>query len=623
MPVSFPVFILKRCLRLVPLVMLLTLVWSFTTTRIAHAAEVDIPCEVEALVDAVGAANSNSEPDTLNLAAGCYYSLSSSLFVEADNGNPLIINGNDATISGDGMVSAFEICCGDLTVNNLRIENTYEGGIFLSGGSLTLNNSTVTGNYGEEYGAISNMTGVVTLNNSTIAGNNGVLGGGILNVGGTLTVNGSSITSNYAMLGAGILDFAGFVTVNGSRISSNFGTVGGGLLSISGSIEVNNSSFDGNQAAIGAGLLSVNLLDIIEMEPEAVSRATGLMAEYPLPRSAMPGTLTVNSTSFTHNTSEAGSAIVFAEGNMTLTNSTISGNTGPAVAIISGTVELVNSTIANNTSVEGAGLAVLDASVTVTNTIIANNVGGDCMSTGMVVPAGNNLVGDGSCGFAAGGDARLGALTGSPAYHPLQAGSPALDAADNALCPATDQRGVARPFDGDYDGIAICDIGAYEANQPLPTPVPTTPTPVPTAPPPPPTPLCEDHNFAEGGVVRASTVDGIDYAVNCRVLYQNGRPTQWLGGDLYDSGAIGNPGILELGVIQAVDIFSPVGMTYFNGGAVFCLRGSGTLIWLAASGIPRHAEIVGSYSVPEFPGFTCITLFEPGTLVLVRENPIR
>src|SRR5690606_24732599 len=142
-------------------------------------------------------------------------------------------------------------------------------------------------------------------------------------------------------------------------------------------------------------------------------------------------------------------------------------------------------------------------------------------------------------------------------------------------------------------------------------------------PPPPPTPLCEDHNFAEGGVVRASTVDGIDYAVNCRILYQNGRPTQWLGSDLYHAGNIGIQGVLDLGVQQAVDIFSPVGMNYFHGGAVFCLRGSGTLIWLAAKNAPRVAEVIGSYRVDDFPGFTCATLFEPGTLVLVRDNPIQ
>ncbi|MBE2269379.1 MAG: hypothetical protein IAE80_14185, partial [Anaerolinea sp.] len=142
------------------------------------------------------------------------------------------------------------------------------------------------------------------------------------------------------------------------------------------------------------------------------------------------------------------------------------------------------------------------------------------------------------------------------------------------------------------------------------------------APPPPPVPTCEAHNFDAGGVVRSSAPDATSYAINCRILYQNGAPTSWLGNPLYSEANLGVPGLLDLGVEQAVDIFSPPGLTYFQDGAVFCLRGSGTLIWLAASGMPRHAEIIGSYTVEPFPGFTCATLFEPGTLVLVSENPL-
>jgi hypothetical protein len=45
-------------------------------------------------------------------------------------------------------------------------------------------------------------------------------------------------------------------------------------------------------------------------------------------------------------------------------------------------------------------------------------------------------------------------------------GSPAIDAADNAICAAApvnnlDQRGQVRPADGDVDGTVVCDIGAY------------------------------------------------------------------------------------------------------------------------------------------------------------------
>ena len=96
---------------------------------------------------------------------------------------------------------------------------------------------------------------------------------------------------------------------------------------------------------------------------------------------------------------------------------------------------------------------------------------------GAFVSEGNNLIGvvDGGTGFGAAGDQlgtlddpldpMLGALAnnGGPTQtHALLAGSPAIDRGNNTGAPATDQRGVARPRDGDGNGSLVVDIGAFE-----------------------------------------------------------------------------------------------------------------------------------------------------------------
>ena len=60
------------------------------------------------------------------------------------------------------------------------------------------------------------------------------------------------------------------------------------------------------------------------------------------------------------------------------------------------------------------------------------------------------------------------ANNGGPTWtHALPANSPAVDWVDSGLCPKTDQRGFRRPLDGNGDGIAFCDIGAFERGLPV------------------------------------------------------------------------------------------------------------------------------------------------------------
>jgi hypothetical protein len=74
---------------------------------------------------------------------------------------------------------------------------------------------------------------------------------------------------------------------------------------------------------------------------------------------------------------------------------------------------------------------------------------------------------NGANGNIIGNAPNLGALTGSPAFFPLNTGSPAIDKGNNAICAAapvsnTSQNGVNRPQDGDVNGSVVCDIGSYE-----------------------------------------------------------------------------------------------------------------------------------------------------------------
>jgi hypothetical protein len=219
----------------------------------------------------------------------------------------------------------------------------------------------------------------------------------------------------------------------------------------------------------GSGILNYGLLTLNHSTVSGnYARAGGAVFNY--------GVLRLNRSTVSGNTGESTSGI-YNGGTLALNNSTVSGNTsGSASGIyhLGGTLTLNNSTVSGNIATSsGGGIVQNTGEVTLRNSIVAGNTAPsapDC--SGTLNSAGYNLIGnDADCTFVTGMgdrldvDAKLGLLTGSPGYHPLLFGSPAIDAGNPAGC--TDALG--NPLDTDQRDVPRarrCDMGAYEYDGP-------------------------------------------------------------------------------------------------------------------------------------------------------------
>jgi hypothetical protein len=314
--------------------------------------------------------------------------------------------------------------------------------------------------------------------------------------------------------GIAVSSLSGSLGLHGVRVSDNHTATnnGGGIMNY-GTLVVDHSLFDLNEAVSGGGIQSTGSVDISTTEfNDNTGYGAGMQITGPNGNGSIRESLFVS-----NNGIDEAAALGIGTGatgeslNLTIDNTTFSANsstvaTGAAVRVRENLhVTLRNVTIADTM---GTGLFIApSATVGLQNTIVAGSTNHDCINAPDTTT--HSIDSDGTCGLDGAGDHSA----VNPLLYPLDdnggptrtrgllSGSPAVEGGSGCL--ATDQRGVARPIDGDSDGTATCDIGAFEAAEgtsptpdpgPTPDPSPTPsatpdPTPVPTPDPtPPPTP---------------------------------------------------------------------------------------------------------------------------------------
>ncbi|HZU02312.1 MAG TPA: choice-of-anchor Q domain-containing protein [Ktedonobacteraceae bacterium] len=327
------------------------------------------------------------------------------LSIRGSGAGRLTINGgkdeNGVEVSPTGLVS----------ITDLALKASY---IYTRIGTLTLINSTVSGNAAAGGVGAYNEGGTLTLINSTVSGyTTAGDGGGAYNNGGALTLINSTVSQNQANSGGGIFNNnGGTLTLINSTVSQNQADTGGGISNDGGTLTVINSTISENMALRpGGGILNGGLSAQIEM---------------------------IFCTIYGNTSREGGGGIWNGADNiasqLVMRNSLVAGNKAPAGPDILGNLTSQGYNLIQNTQ----------------DTTFAPNQLHSTDLLQVALPALRV-------------DPLLKENNGSTQTHALLPGSPAIDQIPPKDCRikdiSTDQRGVRRPQG------AACDIGAYELRE--------------------------------------------------------------------------------------------------------------------------------------------------------------
>jgi predicted outer membrane repeat protein len=294
--------------------------------------------------------------------------------------------------------------------------------------------------------------------------------------GGRITLDGESLRQLFLVLAGGEL------TLRDIKLRHGFAGTGGAIRN-DGTTIIERVNLSDNQADLAGGgaIYSGGTLGVSDSTffANTVPSAGGALA-------IVGGFAVITRSTLVTNFAESGGGVFIAGGTLILSNDTLTTNSaekGGGLFVDGGEAFIVNATFDRNNADNGGGL-FYEGTVVVANSVFSrslnrqqNSASLECDGTGASITSnGGNLADDGSCQFDQVTDQNatapeLGDLAdnGGPTLTILPLpGSLLIDGGVLDRCESVDQRGFARPADGDHDGAAGCDIGAVEVPEPAP-----------------------------------------------------------------------------------------------------------------------------------------------------------
>lgn len=418
-------------------------------------------------------------------------------------------NAVTAAVSGDEILLAAGTYSGQALIDkHLTITGAGADTTFIEGGAFGRRAIKVT-----HLDSSTDSLTTVVISGVTIRGGRDVVDGGGIYNSGDLTLTDCVVTDNETdTYGGGIYNgnlYDTRLTIENCIISDNtsFGTDGslslqtyggGGIYSV-GELVIRNSQITGNVSyyELGGGLFidATNFASTASIENSYFynNSANEGGAIHNRGRTAITGSTFETNRASSNSEKQGGAIHTEHAGRLDIINSTFNNNSagrhgGAIYHNATNDTNLYNVTIVGNSASYGGGLyANSGANITLRNSLIASNQGAttgpDCDGSASYMSYGYNLIGDTTdCNFTANaGDqfyvndvvnamvADLADNGGPTKTIALYEGSPALESGDPAGCTdadgnllTVDQRGQTRPDDYDGDGVARCDIGAFE-----------------------------------------------------------------------------------------------------------------------------------------------------------------